>query len=303
MAITGYVVIGALVVAASRLGNDAASIEAFFRIPGVLLTLWLCGVGLHFNLRVWRAFESGEPMRMAWKLIAVSATSGLAGSVLIQLFGTGLPAASAAAGSSRLAMLRGVGMALDGQFRFAALAAGLFLVLRIYRRAGCLARLRAIDWVPLAVFGAFIVREAVEAVQRWGIHPLSAREWMNLQVDPLLWILLWQALLLFRSVRRMGKGWISQCYAAFCLGIALVLLGDAATWAGNWGYLPWLCSAVGAYAWIPAAGAFAVAPALQWEAMRSATLGDATAGQSSKLLNLPAHAPVSASRGHLRACR
>ena len=99
-------------------------------------------------------------------------------------------------------------------------------------------------------------------------------------MDPLLWMLLWQALRLFRSVRQMGLGWIGKCYGAFALGIVLVLLGDVAIWATSWGYLPWPWRAIGWYVWIPAAGAFAAAPAFQWEAMRAAEVGRPAGAES-----------------------
>src|SRR5207237_7601 len=79
-----------------------------------------------------------------------------------------------------------------------------------------------------------------------------------------------EALLLFRSVRRMGGGWIGKCYAAFSAGVFLILLGDAAIWATAWGYLPWPWSALTWFVWIPAAGAFALGPAYPLEAMQQA---------------------------------
>ena len=45
-------------------------------------------------------------------------------------------------------------------------------------------------------------------------------------VDPLLVLLFGEALLLHRSVRGMGRGWISRCWSAYSVGIFLVLLGD-----------------------------------------------------------------------------
>ena len=152
--------------------------------------------------------------------------------------------------------------------------AGLWLVLRVYRRAGFLARFTARDWLLLAPFAAFVIREGTDVVAAINHgRRLGSAELLHLPVDPLLLVLLGEALLLFRSVRMMGGGWIGKCYAAFSAGIFLVLLGNAAIWATAWGYLPWPWSALGWYVWIPAAGAFALGPAYQLEAMQHATSG------------------------------
>jgi hypothetical protein len=95
---------------------------------------------------------------------------------------------------------------------------------------------------------------------RQGKKPFPLAEILNFPVNPLLWVLLAEALLLFRSVRKMGAGWVSKCYGAFSAGIFLILVGNVAIWATHWGYLPWPWSALGWYVWIPAAAAFALAP-------------------------------------------
>jgi hypothetical protein len=269
-----YLAVGLLAFAAWRIGGNDAWIEEFFRVPGALLLVWLAATGLLFSVRVSRGFFPGESMHAAWQLIAFSAACEFAGAALVQLFGTQSrlnPLHYFSGGAALAPALRLAGLVLDGPCRFALLAAALFLVLRIYRRTGFLGRYTAIDWVMLAGFGAYVVREAVDVVVRIRHgKPLSLAEILNLPVDPLLWVLLAEALRLFRSVRKMGAGWIGKCYGAFSAGIFLVLLGDVALWATNWGYLPWPWSALGWYVWIPAAGAFALAPTYQWEAMRHA---------------------------------
>jgi hypothetical protein len=266
--------VGTLVFSVWQVAGSDGGIEDLFRGPSALLMVSLSGAGLYFSLRVWRAFEAGEAMRRAWQLITFSAAADLTASSFVQIFGTQLrlnPLRYFAEGDSLPALARSAGLMLGGTCRFAMLAVGLLLVIRIYRRAGFLGRFAPIDWAVLAAAGILIVREAVEVVSRV-LHgtPFTAAEIFNLPVDPLLWVLLSQSLLLFRSVRQMGLGWIGKCYGAFAAGIVLVLLGDIAIWATNSGYLPWPWSALGWSVWIPAAGAFAIAPALQWEAMRSA---------------------------------
>ena len=112
-------------------------------------------------------FFPGEPMRGAWQLIALSAASGLAGSTLIQIFGTKSrlnPLSYFPEVPNRSPALRNVGLVLDGPCRFALLAVALFLVLRLYRQSGFLGRFTALDWVALAGFGLYVVREATQVV-------------------------------------------------------------------------------------------------------------------------------------------
>jgi len=270
----GYLPAGLVVFAVWRTTGNDAWIEIFFQIPGALLLVWLAAVGLLFSVRVTLGFFPGEPMRSAWQLIALSAGSELAGSILIQVFGTKSllnPLTHFPHGVEQVPVLRTVGTILDGPCRFALLATALYLVLRLYRQSGFLGRYTPLDWVALVVFGGYVAREAMDVV--WAMQrgkAFSAAEILNFPADPLLWVLLAQALRLFRSVERMGAGWISRCYGAFSVGIFLILVGDVMIWATVWGYLPWPWSALGWFVWIPAAVAFALAPLYQWEAMRNA---------------------------------
>jgi hypothetical protein len=270
----GYLGVGLVAFAIWRLSGNDVWIEGFFQIPGALILVWLAATALLFTARICRRFFPGEPMRSAWQLIAFSAASELAGSILTQIFGTKSrlnPLTYLPGGAGPVSVLRSVGVILDGPLRFALLAAALFLILRLYRRSGFLGQYAPLDWAALAGFGFYVVREAMQvmAAHRQG-KQFSLAEILNFPADPLLWVLLAQALRLFRSVRKMGAGWIGNCYGAFSAGIFLILVGDLAIWATNWGYLPWPWSAVGWYVWVPASAAFALAPAYQWEAMRHA---------------------------------
>jgi hypothetical protein len=84
-------------------------------------------------------------------------------------------------------------------------------------------------------------------------------------VDPLLVLLVAEALLLNRSAREMGAGWVSRCWRSYSIGVFLVLLGDLGLWLTAYGYLPWPWNSVVWYIWLPASCAFALAPAYQLE--------------------------------------
>src|SRR3954471_3556452 len=83
-----YLAIGLGVFALWQISHQNFWIEDFFRLPGALLLVWLSGIGLSYSLRVWRAFDPGEPMRRAWQLIALSAAADFSASLLVQIFGT-----------------------------------------------------------------------------------------------------------------------------------------------------------------------------------------------------------------------
>src|SRR4051794_3398781 len=82
----GYLVLGLLAFVLWQFSRQDFWIEEFFRLPGALLLVWLSGIALYYSLRVWRAFDSGEPMRRAWQLITLSAAADFSASLLVQIF-------------------------------------------------------------------------------------------------------------------------------------------------------------------------------------------------------------------------
>jgi hypothetical protein len=275
----GYLAIGLVVLVAWLIVGKDGLIENFFRLPGALLMVSLAAVSALFSARVCRGFLPGEPLRAAWLLIAFAAATELVATILVQVLGAKSPLNVIGyfpVAVNEIAAIRRLGQVLGGPCRFGLLAAGLWLVLGVYRRAGFLGRYTPRDWMLLAVFGAYIVREGADVAAAFHRgRRFEPAELLHLPVDPLLWLLLAEGLLLYRSVHRMGggwagRGWIGKCYGAFSVGVFLILLGDVAVWATAWGYLPWPWSALGWYVWIPAAGAFALGPAYQLEAMHHA---------------------------------
>jgi hypothetical protein len=205
-------------------------------------------------------------MRLAWQLIGASAAFDLAGTIGIQIlspYAALKPLAPSVLAASHV---------LQGTCRFALLAAGLFCVLRLYRESGFLGRLRLRDWALVAAFAAYCVREALDlfAALHRGKHPAWG-EILLWPVDPTLCLLLAEAILLHRSIQRTGDGLIGRCWRTYTAGVCLILMGDAIAWAEAYGYLPWPWNSVGWYVWMPAAAAFAIGPAYQLEAIRSAS--------------------------------
>ena len=45
----------------------------FFRFPGAWFLVFTCVVQLHASYSVWKGFENGEPMELAWFLLTLAA--------------------------------------------------------------------------------------------------------------------------------------------------------------------------------------------------------------------------------------
>jgi len=272
-----FLVLGLIALVFWRLTGNVAWVERFFTVPGAMGLVLLAAFELTMCLRVVREFSKGEALHDAWQLLGISSGCNLIGSLMAQVLSTDsvlnplhhLGWWSASTGT----MMRTGGLALGGPCRFAFLAAGLFAVLRVYQKSGLLARLARVDWALLALVGLYIAVEARDTVAalQLGKHPTRAEEF-GWPVDPLLWMLLAEGLLLYRTVKKMGQGWIGRCWQVMSVGIFLVTLGDVAIWATSYGFLPWPWSSLGWYIWIPAAGAFALAPTYQLEAMWQARM-------------------------------
>jgi hypothetical protein len=259
-----------------------AWVTNYFRVPGALLAVFLAGAQLWFCRRVLDHFSEGEPMRRVWLCITASAAFDFAGVILIQILATDSalnPLAHLWAGSDgSREWFRQVGLLLGGTCRFTILALGLWYALRAYRRSGLLGRLNAINWLALGAMGLYV---AVEIAEIGGLlrrsQPVPLAVIAGWPVDPFLWLLLAEAMLLYRSAQQMGPGSITRCWNALAVGVFLVLLGDVVLWASNWGYVAWPWSTLGWYIWPIAGAAFALAPAYQLEAIDRASVASAGA--------------------------
>ena len=267
--------LGLLSFAAWLITSDGVWLKLFFDGPGVVLMVALTAVEVWLSFSVRRAFVSDEPMHLAWTLIGVSAICDFLGTACVQWLSSGsplnpllrLPAWAQSTGQQ----LHDIGFVLGGTSRYALLAAGLLYVVRIYRLAGFPGRLAAIDWILLFLVFAYVVNEFREVVVAFE-HGKSLRwlEVLGWPVDPLLCLLLFQTRLLAHSIKSTGMGSIARCWRAFTIGVLFVWLGDLGNWAVLSGHLSWQWNSLSWYVWLPAAGAFAAAPAYQLEAINQA---------------------------------
>jgi hypothetical protein len=250
----------------------------FFQVPAALIMVGLAILEVWLCLYAVNQFSADDLLHRGWMLIAGSAGCQLVGAVYSQILGvpSRLNPLTFEVGQSGwvLYVARQIGLTVGGPFRFVLLAGGLSFALMAYRRAGLYGRLAPLDWAVLVGFGAYIARNVADVVaaMQAGKKP-DIWEMLGWPTDPLLWLLLAEALLLFRSAQQMAAGRIGRCWKAFAAGIFLTSLGDVGMWAANYGYLPWPWSSLTWYLWLPAAAAFARAPAFQLEVIREATTG------------------------------
>ncbi len=254
-------------------------IDIFFGFPTAVLVPILALIEWHYAVKVRRQFNSGQTLYRAWQLISLSAACDFAGAFATQLLSRDSvlnPFAYLPGWSKEWSpAIRQLGMTAGGPARFMLLAGGLCYVLHTYRESGFQARLKFSDWLVLAVVAAYVINEfrGVWVALQQGRRPGWA-EIVNWPVDPLLCLLLGQAMLLYRSAMRMGLGWIGRCWIALSIGVGLIVLGDVCLWATNYDYLPYPWSNIQWYLWPPGAAAFALAPLYQWEAIQRASAAE-----------------------------
>ena len=251
-------------------------VEIFFLGPGGFFLVALALFEFFLARMVMRQFSGGEPLQPAWFLIALSAGCHLAGVLCVQVLSVGTPlnplvhARDLWSGSTADAVRR-FGLIMGGPFRTALLAGGLLWTLRVCRQCRILRRLSRLDWVLLSLVGLCALAEALTLASeaRTG-DVLNTYDMLWSASVPMLLLLLAEAILLRRSVARMGGGLIAKCWGSYVLAILLTALGDTALWAAACGWVPSLVSSFTWYFRVLAGAAFAMAPAWQVEAIRRA---------------------------------
>jgi hypothetical protein len=215
-------------------------------------------------------FDSDEPMRLAWGMIAAAAFARLAGVLLRAVSDGHLPWGNwgqfGASSSGLFENLSQLGLVIGGPLSMAFLCVGLGRVLGIQRRFRLVGSLTRLDKVLLIMVVAFSISQLAVNLPLLAKHPSlgTILLWMS---DPLLSILLIEAILVRRSVIRMGQGLVAMCWGMFVLAIVITSIGDAAIWAGNHNFLSESMTALSWYIWFVAAAAFASAPAYQLAAI------------------------------------
>ena len=219
-------------------------------------------------------FESDEPMRMAWTFIALASLARFIAAALISLdhwrLGSIPGSASSVLGMILPRSLAEIGEVIGGPLAMTFLAIALTRVLFIQRRFGVLRGLTRTDVSLIGLIVALTISEASRIARYLAPpyprpSPAQAVLWLS---DPLLGLLLVQAVLIRRSANRVGLGLVSQCWGMYVIAIVTTQAGDASIWAVGESLLSEPLVALTWYIWFFAAAAFASAPAYQLAAMR-----------------------------------
>jgi hypothetical protein len=274
--ITGtYLVLGLLVLYLWRFAAPTMTVQASsggtesLSVTGMAVAqVWLCLLAL-------RSFRPGQPLRLAWLLIALSAAFRVASGLLVEVLGEAWLLNPltwfGATDPARLERIRRVALALGGPLQMALLAAGLLVALRVLGQFGLRPRLKTTGWTVAAVAVVAVLARfgdaaaALLAGRQTGLHDL-----IGVAGAPVLCLLLFEALLLWRSAIRLGSGLIPKCWGAFAVGIFLTVFAEVALWALRWCFPAWPVASFEWYICFPAAAAFALAPAYQVAAVRHA---------------------------------
>ncbi len=274
-----HLAIGLVVAVAAGLAARPALLADFFRYPGAIFLVGANAAGLWLSWLCWRQFSRSDLLRQAWLLIMLAAGAHLLGSLCSQVLGaythlnplmytrTGWPAPA-------IKMFGRAGLLLSGPFQMTLLACGLSFVLRAYRRSGLFPHLAR--WTVLLA-GALIlytVHEAklLQALLRTG-NASGGFQVFGWPSDPLLIVLLFEAICILRPALGTGWGLIAKCWGAFAAGIALQAVGDILLWAPGQSGLSALARTLGWSAWFLAGAAYALGPAYQLEAFRRVLRG------------------------------
>lgn len=257
-------------------GSDSF-ISWYFWIPGTVFFLLATATEFLLALRCGAGFERDEPLHLVWTMIALAALARFAGTVMIAArnwhlnwFAGPIPHGEMFVSLEGMAR---AGMVVGGPLSMIFLAAGLGRVLVVQRRFGVLGSLTRFDRLLIALILVFTLSQVAVVVPLIPTHqPLvTMLLWSS---DPLLALLLVQAVLVRRAVVRIGDGLLARCWGMYVIAIVTTSAGDASIWAASRGLLPPSLVPLSWYIWFFAAAAFAAAPAYQLAAM-SLPLADA----------------------------
>lgn len=250
-----------------------------FNYPGAAFLVLVTGAEAYLAFRARQLFDPAEPMRASWTLIFLSACCSLTGAALAQVLSAQLlwnPLVMLnALPPGKSEVIRSLGLVVSGPIAMVFLAAGLARVIALQRRLGILYRLSVLDKTAIALLWIFTVAESVEIGRLFlvdHVRPGMAQAilWLS---DPLLAVLLVEAVSLRRSVLNMGQGLVARCWGMMALGVTCTAAGDIILSVDWHGYIPPLLKPLGWFIWLFAATAYASAPSYQIEAARVAHEG------------------------------
>jgi hypothetical protein len=231
----------------------------------------IAAIGATCALAAQSLFERRDPLRRVWTLIVVG--------TIVRWIGHGIAYASRmvpdALPSPPPPPMEQIGRIIAGPGFLLILGAAMAIAIAGHRRLGLLARLTAVDWGFVAGVTLFAL-QSLRDIVHWhllaGPTP-SAIYMISWASDPLLGLLLLEAVVIRRAARAMNAVFAARCWTALAAGILLTAVGDLGIWASGRAFLPWPWLSLFWYVWPMAETAFALAPAWQLAARRAPTPG------------------------------
>jgi hypothetical protein len=275
--VTAHLLVGIYTHTIWLVSGNQSVLRYYFDYQGVLVLVTFSALEVVLSVSAYRQFSADQPLRLAWLFIMLAAFCHFTGAILKHLLAVNTsmnPLHYLARGwdTQFSDILRRCGGVIGGPAQMALLACGLFLTLRLYRKSGMLAKPKAVDIVLVAAAMAYaliVIRGIVVGVWK-GTSPLTYSRALTWPNDYLLSLLLLEAIFLRRSALEMGRGYVSKVWGAFSAAIFLTSLCSLLNWLTAYGFLDWKQTAFSWYLWYPASAAFALAPAYQREAQRTA---------------------------------
>jgi hypothetical protein len=259
--------------------GDISCVISFFRGQGTFFFFAFNLIGLALSVMAWRHFSSDDVLKQAWLWIVLAAACHLTGRVFVSILGVNPSLVNEASpaiawvGKDAAVAFYSAGSIIGGPMQMLSLACGLFIVVRVYKRLGLLARLTVYDYALLSIVVGYTLSFLFEISQaRLRLPgPVTVTKAINWASNPLLSLLLLEAIFIRRSVANMGYGLIAKCWSAFTAAIFLTSIGNMGLWATGHKYLTLPYSSLTWGIWHFAMAAYALGPAYQVEALLRAT--------------------------------
>jgi len=262
------------------LTGAAPWIAAFTSLISVFFVL-ATGLSVVLSLAARSYFGPSDPLRQAWTLLVVASAVRLTGHIIRHVLGhTTLAEAPTAA------FLAHLGQVVAGPLHTVLVAAALARVMYVCWRLRMLVRPAALDVVLGGATILFTVRLLFDLSQWYAARmPLTALDVLGWTSDPLLALLLIEAIVLRRAAVAMGAGMVARVWGTFATAIFLTTIGDLGVWAEAHQYLRWPMTSLVWYVWPAVEAAWAMGPAWQVIACRAAeqhAIVDLSSGRPSR---------------------
>lgn len=251
-------------------------LRVYFDNEGVPVLLLFSILQLVFTFKVHREFSSDQRLGAAWFYLLLASICLFVGTVFRHVLGTGTvinPLTYTSVGNEQFrGLFASIGTAIGGPIYMILLGAGLYTALRVYKHLGMAAKLKAVDLGLIGVTMAYAVIVLVGVVQAVRSNPggITVQHALTFPGDYIVGVLLLEAVFLHRSATAMGRGYVSKVWGSFVAGIFLMAFCNLMNWLTAYGVFTWIQTSFVWYLWYPVSAAFALAPAYQWEAVRTA---------------------------------